>query len=142
MPESLEQLDLLLLTVIKPRKVRRDGIHFQGLRYMDPLLASYVNEDIVIRYDPSDITEIRVFYKNKYLCRPVCQELANHKIGLKEIEKARNERKKELNKKITERLSLVDAILKLKPKNQEIAISQNPQITKKKIKFKLYAVDD
>lgn len=142
MPESLEQLDLLLLTVIKARKIRRDGIHFQGLRYIDPLLASYVNEDVVIRYDPSDITEIRVFYKNKYLCRPVCQELANQKISLKEIEKARNERKKELNKKITERLSLVDAILKFKLKNQEIAKSQSSQINKNKIKFKLYAVDD
>ena len=142
MPESLEQLDLLLLTVIKARKVRRDGIHFQGLRYIDPVLASYVNEDVVIRYDPSDITEIRVFYKNKYLCRPVCQELANQKISLKEIERARNERKKELNEKIKERLSLVDAVLKFKPKSQEIAKIQSNQINKNKIKFKLYAVDD
>lgn len=143
MPESLEQLDLLLLTVIKSRKVRRDGIHFQGLRYVDPLLASYINEDIIIRYDPSDITEIRVFYKNKYLCRPVCQELANQRISLKEIEKARNERKKELNKTITERLSLVDAILKHKPKRQEVVKKQKLQnINKHKIKFKLYTVDE
>jgi len=31
LPESLEQLDLLFLTVAKSRKVRPDGIHFQGL---------------------------------------------------------------------------------------------------------------
>ena len=35
LPESLEQLDLLLLTVAKSRKVRQDGIHFQGFCYLD-----------------------------------------------------------------------------------------------------------
>jgi putative transposase len=30
--ESLEQLDLLLLTVAKAKKVRNDGIHFLGMR--------------------------------------------------------------------------------------------------------------
>ena len=33
MPESLEQLDLLLMQEVRARKVRRDGIHFHGLRY-------------------------------------------------------------------------------------------------------------
>jgi putative transposase len=40
MPDSLE-LDLLLLTVAKPRKIHPDGIHFQGLRYLDPVLAAH-----------------------------------------------------------------------------------------------------
>ena len=35
-PDSLEQLDLLLVQVAKPRVVHRDGIRFQGLRYLDP----------------------------------------------------------------------------------------------------------
>ena len=34
LPDSLEQLDLLLLTVAKPRRVHPDGIHFQGFRYL------------------------------------------------------------------------------------------------------------
>ncbi len=34
MTESLEQLDLLLLTVAAPRKVPRDGIRCHGLRYL------------------------------------------------------------------------------------------------------------
>jgi putative transposase len=42
LPESPEQLDLLLLTVAKPRRVHQDGIHFQGLRYVDLTLAAYV----------------------------------------------------------------------------------------------------
>jgi putative transposase len=53
LPESAEQLDLLLLTVVKPRKVHPDGIHFQGLRYLDPVLAAYVGEPVTIRYDPA-----------------------------------------------------------------------------------------
>jgi putative transposase len=42
MPESLEQLDLLLVQVAKTRRVRRGGIHFHGLRYLAPTLAAYV----------------------------------------------------------------------------------------------------
>ena len=52
LPNSLEELDLLLLSVAKSRLVRRDGIHFQGLRYLDPTLAAYVGEAVTIRYDP------------------------------------------------------------------------------------------
>ena len=36
MPESLETLDELLVMVAKPRVVRRDGVHFQGLRFASP----------------------------------------------------------------------------------------------------------
>ena len=50
MPESLEQLDMLLLTVTKGRRVQQDGIHFQGQRYFDTNLAAYVGEEVTIRY--------------------------------------------------------------------------------------------
>ena len=39
--ESVEKLDLLLLTIKDKRRIQRDGIKFQGLRYTDPLLANY-----------------------------------------------------------------------------------------------------
>ena len=71
MPESLEALDLLLVMVAQARMVRRDGVHFQGLRYMDPTLAAYVGEPVTIRYDPRDIAEIRVFHRNHFLCRAI-----------------------------------------------------------------------
>lgn len=48
-PECLESLDLLLLHVAKTRKVHSDGIHFQGLRYIDITLTAYVGEMVVIR---------------------------------------------------------------------------------------------
>jgi putative transposase len=111
LPESLEQLDLLLLTVAKARRVRRDGIHFQGLRYLDPLLAAYVGEDVVIRYDPRDMAEIRVYHQDQFLCRAVCQELADQTISLKALVLARNQRRRALKREIKDRAELVKTYL-------------------------------
>ena len=52
MPASLEQLDLLLLTVAKTRRVQQDGIHFQNHRYMDINLAAFVKEEVLITIQP------------------------------------------------------------------------------------------
>jgi putative transposase len=95
MPDSLEQLDLLLLTVPKTRRVRPDGIHFMGMRYIDPTLAAYVGEEVLLRYDPRDVAEVRVFYQHRYLCRAVCQELAGETVTFREIANARRRRKRE-----------------------------------------------
>jgi putative transposase len=111
LPESLEQLDLLLLTVAKPRQAHQDGIRFQALRYIDATLAAYVGEAVTIRYDPRDMAEIRVYHKNRFLCRAVCQELAGETVSLKDITRARNRRKRELQQVITARRSLVDQVL-------------------------------
>jgi putative transposase len=111
MPESLEQLDLLLLTVAKGRRVHQDGIHFQGRHYLDTTLAAYVGEDVTIRYDPRDMAEIRVFYKDAFLCRAICPELAGQKITLKEITQARNERRKLVRQGIDDRLAVVEQYL-------------------------------
>jgi len=72
LPESLDQLDLLLLTVAKSRKVRPDGMHFQGLRYLDLTLAAYVGESVIMRYDPRDMAEIRIFHDHRFLCWAIC----------------------------------------------------------------------
>jgi putative transposase len=111
MPKSLEQLDLLLLTVVKTRRVQQDGIRFQGYRYLDPTLAGYVKEDVVIRYDPADLAEIRVFYHNRFLCRAICQELAGQTVSLKEIQKARAERRKQVKEGLSTRAALVEQFL-------------------------------
>lgn len=114
MPENLEQLDLLLLTVPKSRRIRPDGIHFLGMRYIDPTLAAYVGEDVILRYDPRDIAEVRVFHQDRFLCRAICQELAGETVPLKEIFRARNLRRKELRRTIQERQRTVDALLELR----------------------------
>ncbi|MHB8598416.1 MAG: transposase [Ktedonobacteraceae bacterium] len=111
MPDSLEQLDLLLLTVAKTRRVQQDGIRFQGHRYIDPTLAAYVKEEVLIRYDPADMAEIRVFYQERFLCRAICQELAGQTISLKEIEKARVERRKEVRAGLSTRAAVVEQFI-------------------------------
>jgi putative transposase len=98
MPTSLEQLDLLLMTAVKTRRVRRDGMHFHNLRYIDTNLAAYIGEDVVIRYDPRDMGEIRVFHQGEFVCRALCQELEGQEVSLKEIIRARQKRKKSLQK--------------------------------------------
>ncbi|ETW96640.1 MAG: hypothetical protein ETSY1_25825 [Candidatus Entotheonella factor] len=112
--ESLEQLDLLLLMVAKSRKVRPDGIHFQGLRYLDLTLAAYVGESVIIRYDPRDMAEIRIFHEHRFLCRAICAELAGEVISLRDIIRARNRRRRELRQTLQERSRLVDTLLEVR----------------------------
>ncbi len=113
LPESLEQLDLLLLTVAKARRVQRDGIRFQGFRYLDATLAAYVGEDVVIRYDPRDMAEIRVYHRNTFLCRAVCQDLAGHTISLQAIVHARNHRRHQLRQTLHDRAAIIDTLLQV-----------------------------
>ena len=111
MPDSLERLDLLLLPVTKKRRVQQDGIRFQGYRYIDPTLAGYVKEEVIIRYDPADMAEIRVFYQDRFLCRAICPELSGETISLKEIEKARAERRKQVRAGLSTRQAVVKQFL-------------------------------
>lgn len=106
MPASLKQLDLLLLTVVQPRRVQQDGIRFQRFRYIDPVLAAYVGEWVTIRYDPRDMAEIRVYHRDEFVCRAVCQELAGKTVSLREIIGARRRRARELRQVIKERHAL------------------------------------
>lgn len=111
MPESAESLDVLLLTVTKARQVRQDGIHFQGMRYLDLTLAAYIGEAVTIRYDPQDMAEIRVYHNGRFLCRAVCQELAGETISLKELIRTRDTRRRELRETLTDRAALLDQLL-------------------------------
>ena len=143
MLDSIERLDLLLLTAVKTRHVQRDGIRFQGLRYLDITLAEYVGENVVIRYTPTDITSIHVYHRDKFLCQAVCSELAQEKISIKEIQYARNKRRRELKTAIKNRKSLVEAVIdashrELKFSTIEDNPSEDPLIVKTTQKLKLY----
>jgi putative transposase len=124
MPESLEQLDLLLVHVAKRRRVQQDGIHFQGQRYFDLTLAAYVGEDVTIRYDPRDLAVIRVFYEERFLCKAVCNELAGIQIGLKEVIQARKAQRKRVRQGIRERLSVVEQLQTAKQPEPSVQINQ------------------
>lgn len=107
MPDSLEELDGLLLTVPKNRTVQRDGIHFQGQRYLAPTLAPFVGHTITIRYDPRDVSEIRVYDRDTFVCVAVDEEHPNLRLSLREIETARRARRRELRRIINERIPAI-----------------------------------
>lgn len=109
MPDSLEQLDGLLLTVPKHRTVQRDGIHFQGQRYLAPTLAPFVGHTVTIRYDPRDISEIRVYDHDTFVCVAVDEAHPNIRLSLREIEAARRARRRELRRAINDRVATIAA---------------------------------
>jgi putative transposase len=141
MPESLEQLDLLLLTVAKARKVRTDGIHFLGQRYIDPTLAAYVGESVTLRYDPRDVAEIRVFHQQRFLCRAICPELAGTTIPIREIVRARNKHRHDLQATVRDRRRTVDELLEMKQgtaRTEGEAEQKFPRIKDKRPTLKRY----
>jgi putative transposase len=146
MPESLEQLDLLLLTVPKTRRVHPDGIRFSGLRYIDALLAAYVGEEVLLRYDPRDITEIRIFHEGRFVCRAVCQELAGETVPLREVIQARERRRRELRRMIEDRRKTVESLLDVRRGGKtettaEDASKTSPEPPKPARTLKRYADD-
>lgn len=111
MPSSLEQLDLLLLTSVATRRVQRDGIHFHNLRYVEVALAAFVGEDVIIRHDPRDMAEIRVYLHDQFVCRAICQELEPSSVSLQEIISARNHHRRSLRQQIKAHEQIINTYL-------------------------------
>ena len=81
-----------------------------------------------------------MFYKNQFLCQPICSSLDQQTIGIKEIQAARNARKKALTHEINQRFSLVDAVLNTKSLPHKIP--QHIEKQPRKQKLKLYDADN
>lgn len=58
--------------------------------------------------------EIRVFYKDRFLCRAISAELAGETIPLRDVIRVRNQRRKELRSILHDRQKMVDTLLRLK----------------------------
>jgi putative transposase len=141
LPESLEELDLLLVMHAKPRTVRRDGIHFQGLRYQHPTMAGYVGDAVTIRYDPRDLSEIRVFYRNEFLCRAVSEEHAGEAVTLKDIQAARRLHRRSLRTTINERVARVVDFLPVQQQEPQAEEHKPTQVASRR-KLRIYQEDD
>lgn len=111
LPETLEELDLLLVQHATPRLVQRDGIHFQGLRYVSPTLAGFVREAVTVRFDPRDLSEIRIFHRDRFLCRAISEAHAGSTVTLKDVEAARRAHRRALRIGINERVARVAELL-------------------------------
>ena len=141
MPDSLEELDLLLILVAKPRVVRRDGIRFQGLRYTNTTLGAFVGEWVTIRYDPRDLVELRVFHKNRFLCRAVCPDLVAEAVTLADVQTARTARRRALRQGIDLRARKLADLLREGSVGHDAAPSNaSPPRTKRRLR--LYEEDD
>ncbi len=129
MPESLEQLDLLLMQELRSRKVRRDGIHFQGFRYLSLTLAAYVGEEVTLPLRSSRYGDIRVFCKDRFLCQAISAELAGETIPLRDIVRVRNTQRKELRSILKSRQKTVDTLLQLKkgPPQVHASVDDEPR---------------
>lgn len=142
LPDSLEDLDLLLILHAEPRRVRRDGVRFQGLRYVAPTLAGFVSETVIVRYDPRDLSEIRLFHRDGFLCRAVSEEHAGEVVTLKDIQAARRAHRRSLRTAINERVARVadflprpDQPAKQAPPARAAAATARPRL-------RLYEEDD
>jgi putative transposase len=111
------------------------------MRYIDPTLAAYVGEEVLLRYDPRDMAEIRVFHRDTFLCRAVCQELAGETVPLRDIVRARDRRRRELRQTLEERKRKVDSLLEAR----RWSASQEPEkpapVTAPKVRLKRYRHD-
>ena len=135
LPDSIEDLDLLLMTVDKTRRVQRDGVRFQGFRYVSTVLAGFVGETITVRFDPRDLAEIKIYFDEKFLCTGICQDIAETVISLKDIQKARKEIKGQLFNEIRQAKRLLKYIQKNRtdPLSSECAKIRQPNISKLKL---------
>ena len=142
-PESLQDLDLLLVMLARPLCVRRDGIHFQGLRYIDPMLAAYVGETVTIRYDRRDLSGVRMFHHNQFLCRAVSEEHTGEAFTLKDIEAARRAHRRALRATINERVARVADFLPAQAQPpRPVPATKPPPPTASRPKLRLYQEAD
>ena len=56
------------------RTVNRDGIHFDGVRFIAPELNELVGEQVEVRYTPHDLRQIEVFRHDRWLATAYPQD--------------------------------------------------------------------
>lgn len=143
LPDTKEELDILLLTVTRPRKVHRGGIRFQGFRYFDISLSGYIGEEVTIRFDPRDLAEILVYADNALVCRAVCFELSDKRTSLKEVIRARSAKRREVRESLTDLLQIADKYVpREKPSLSVVPIVAAPEVEYPKFKIKRFACDE
>ena len=141
LPDDLEALDTLLVMVARPRVVRRDGIHFEGLRFLDPTLAAYIGEVVTIRYDPRDMGEVRVFHRNAFLCRAVDAEHAGRSVTLKDVQAARSAHRREVRQNVREKRARVADLLPAPPVRSPVPPRPEPPLPARP-RLRLYTEDE
>lgn len=146
-PDSIEQLDLLLLTVVQTRRVHRDGIRFSGFRYFDVSLSGYIGEEVTIRYDPRDLSQIHVYSNDTLVCRANCFELSGRSVSLKEVRQARNHEAKIQKRRLSELLASAENYSPIERAADQAAPAtqssvEAPPVEYPKLKIRRFACDN
>ena len=118
-----------------------DGWHsLHNFRYLSLTLAAYVGEEVTIRFDPRDMGEIRVFYRDRFLCRAISADLAGQTVPLREIVNARKRRREQLRTIVKDRLKTVDTLLEFKRGllREDVHASKVIPVEHKRSKLKRY----
>jgi len=138
MPNSLQDLDLMLHKVGKPRKVQRDGIRFETFRYFDFALGAYVGEEVAVRYDPRDMAQIYVYADGGFICSAACAELLGRQVTIQEIIRNRRARRRELKMSIEEKLAAADRWLRENRPQEDPPQPIQPVTERKRRRIKRY----
>ena len=108
-----------------------------------PVLAAYVGETVTIRYDPRDLSEVRVFHRNQFLCRALSKAHAGEAFTLKDIEAARRAHRRALRATIKERVARVADFLPAQaPPPRPVPVARQPPPTAGRLKLRIYQEDD
>jgi len=97
---SLEALNVLLMTVPDSRTVQQVGIRIFNNLYRATEMTGLVDKEVTARYDPRDISYVLVYFENEFVCRAICDKLADQKPSLKEHMHSRAEYKRGLKQDI------------------------------------------
>jgi len=88
LPPEGRKLDLLLMRQQHRRVYQGGYIRFANLIYRGEYLAGYAGEEVVLRYDPGDITTVFVYRpegaRDIFLARAHAQNLATERLSLAE----------------------------------------------------------
>lgn len=142
MPESLNQLHILLMSIPDFRLVRKDGIHILNNCYFSTELQhGYMREYVLVRYDPSDVSQVYVFHENKFVCIATCAELAGTKPSLQDVIKARKSRLKYLRSAISSARDVVKSYAHQSGRNIPPAEPIIPAEQKSTPAIRRYSVD-
>jgi putative transposase len=69
---------------------------------------------VVLRYDPRDLAEVRLFHQDKFLCRAICPELAGATVPLRDIKRAHDQRRRDLRDTLRDRRKTVETLIDLR----------------------------
>ncbi|OYE06416.1 Mu transposase C-terminal domain-containing protein [Nostoc sp. 'Peltigera membranacea cyanobiont' 232] len=108
---SEENLRICLMRQTR-RSIYRGGyLQFENLTYRGENLAGYAGENVVLRFDPKDITTVFVYHqigsKEDFLARAYAQDLETEQLSLDEA-KAMSRRIRQAGKEISNRSILAE----------------------------------